>query len=242
MKKSSPLAFLGITTEEAVIYELLIEKGSLSPTELCSITKLYRPTVYACLKNLLDKDIVSIIPHGKRSKYVANSPKRLKELSENQEKVTQDEIIRLEEISPSKSDLPKIVVRQGRQAIRMIYEDVVQELKKGDIYYRYQSIDTGKWVPGLYITPKSRRIRDVKDLQRFVITNAENKDRKRSNSNRSIKVLPQKHDLFRHNVGQLMYNNKTVIIDYNKEVATIIESEAITEFQKALFKTLFRYL
>lgn len=242
MKKPSPLILLGLTSEDARLYEELIIRGSLSPTELCTVTNLYRPTVYASLKTLLEKNLVSIVPAGKRSKYVANSPIRLKELSQDQEKIIQEEIIRLEEVTPNVSDLPKIVVRQGRQAVRMIYEEVVQELKKGDVYYRYQSIDTETWVPGLYATPKSRRIRDIKDLQRFVITNDENRNRKSSHPNRRIKVLPKKHDLFRHNVGQLMFANKTVLIDYNKEVATIIESQAITDFQKALFKTLFHYL
>jgi sugar-specific transcriptional regulator TrmB len=242
MKKSSPLTLLGLSSEEARIYEVLMTKGAMSPTELCARTDLYRPTIYQSLEALLTKNLVSIVPYGKRSKYTANSPKRLKELSASQEKIIEEEIIRLEEIIPQKSGLPNIVVRQGRQAIRMIYEEVVQELKKGDVYYRYQSIDTEKWVPGLYITAKSRRIRDFKDLQRFVITNDENRKRKNNNPNRSIKALPKLHDLFRHNVGQLMYANKTVLIDYNKEVATIIESEAITSFQKALFKTLFHYL
>lgn len=242
MKKKSPLMLLGLSNEDALVYETLIKSEALSPTELCAKTKLYRPSVYASLEALLTKDLISIIPEGKRNTYTANSPKRLKELSTVQEKIIEEEIIRLEDIEPATTGTPNIVVRHGRQAIKMIYEEVVQELKRGEVYYRYQSIDTKKWVAGRYLTAKSRRIRDSKGLQRFVITNDENKKRKRSDPNRSIKALPKFHDLFRHNVGQIMFANKTVLIDYNKEIATIIESEAITSFQKALFKTVFHYL
>ena len=116
------------------------------------------------------------------------------------------------------------------------------ELKKHDIYYRYHSIDTDNWTSGQYVTSRARQIRDAKELERYVITNEANKKRKANRLTRHVKVLPSKHDLFKHNVGQVMYGNKTAIIDYNSETATIIESEAITAFQIALFKSLFSYI
>lgn len=242
MKKVSPLTLLGLHTEEILIYETLITQGPLSPTELCSHTKLYRPSVYLHLESLRSKDLVSEVPYGKRKKYLANSPKLLKELSTKQEKKILEEVIRLEEIESPSGNTPGIVVRHGRQAIKLIYEEAVMELKKGEMYYRYHSIDTGAWVPGSYVTKKSNRVRNSKDLQRLIITNEENKDRKRNNPNRSIKTVPKKFDLFKHNVGQLLYGNKTIIIDYNNEVAVIIDSGPIAMFQKAIFKTLFHYL
>jgi sugar-specific transcriptional regulator TrmB len=242
MKKQSALTLLGLHDEEIRIYETLITKGPLSPTEICVYTKLHRPNAYVHIANLEQKNLISIVPHGKRKKYSANSPKLLKELSVTQEKMVLEEIMRLEEIETPKEKTPGIVVRYGREAIKMLYEEAVMELKKGDVYYRYHSIDTEAWVPGMYATAKSRRVRDSKDLQRLVITNEENMNRKRQNPNRHIKTVPKKFDLFKHNVGQLMYGNKTAIIDYNNEVAVIIDSAPITMFQKAIFKTFFHYL
>ncbi|MBP6888262.1 MAG: hypothetical protein KBC21_01025 [Candidatus Pacebacteria bacterium] len=242
MKKISPLSSLGLSNEEITVYEALLKKQPMSPTEICSTTSLYRPSVYEAIEKLKEKDLVSTVPFGKRSKYTPNSPKRLKELSSLQGSRIQEEIIRLEELQIEKSFIPKVTIRQGQQAIRMLYEELVSELKKGDIYYRYHAIDTDNWTSGKYVTQRARQIRDAKELERYVITNEANKKRKASRLNRHIKVLPQKHDLFTHNVGQVMYGNTTVIIDYNNEVATVIESEAIMLFQKALFKTLFHYL
>jgi sugar-specific transcriptional regulator TrmB len=242
MKKISPLTLLGLKNEDIAVYEVLIEHGNLSPTELCAKTNLYRPTVYASLQSLIGKDLISIVPSGKRNKYAANSPKRLKELSDEQEKTITEEIIRLEELGVFTPNIPKVTIRQGKQAIRALYEELVIELKKKEIYYRYHSIDTDNWTSGKYITQRARLIRDAKELERYVITNEANKKRKANRITRHIKVLPKKHDLFTHNVGQVMYGNKTAIIDYNSETATIIESEAITAFQITLFKTLFHYL
>lgn len=242
MKKNSPLTTLGLGNDDVLVYETLIRLGALSPTELCARTKLYRPIVYESLDLLLSKDLIGVVPVGKRKKYSPNSPKRLKELSNEYEKKITEEIIRLEELHTDTPHLPTITIRQGQNGIRSLYEELVTELKKGEIYYRYHSIDTDNWKTGKYVTERARKIRDAKQLERFVISNEANKKRKAQRPTRYMKVLPKKHDLFIHNVGQVMYGNKTAIIDYNTETATIIESEAITSFQKALFKALFHYL
>ena len=242
MKYTSPLISLGLHADEVIIYETLIIRGALSPTELCRHTKLHRPSMYKFLDALLQKNLASIVPSGKRNKYVANSPKRLQELSKDQEKRIEGEIIRLEEKVELPKNVPEVVVRNGVQAIKTVYEEMIQEMKKGDVYYRYASLNAHTWTPGKYITAKSKRLRDAKQLQRYIITNQETKSRKRKDFNRDIKVVPQKFDLLKHNVGQMLYNNKVVIIDYNTDSVVIIENKNIAEFQKVLFRAFFYYL
>jgi sugar-specific transcriptional regulator TrmB len=242
MKKPSPLVSLGLCEEEIKIYEELIVRGASSPTELCVYTKMHRPALYLHLKGLETKDLISVLPSGKRKKYIASSPKKLKDLSSLREKSIQEEIIRLEDMVSMPKSLPRITVRQGTSAIRSAYEEMTQELKKDDVYYRYSSIDNATWIPGRYITDKAKQLRNAKDLQRFIITNEETKTRKSKNPNRSIKTVPKKYDLFKHNVGQLIYSNKVVIIDYNNEMVVVIDNGPIAAFQKALFKTFFSYL
>jgi sugar-specific transcriptional regulator TrmB len=242
MKKISPLISLGLHVEESRVYEELIVRGPLSPTELCAFTGIHRPTLYNALTHLEKKNLVSVVPSGKRKHYIANSPKILKDLSSQQNKVIQDEIIRLEELTTTTKHVPKVTVRQGTEAIRTIYQEMVQELSRGDTYYRYAAIDSERWTPGFYVRSRSKHIRDAKQLQRFIITNEDTKKRKTNNPNRVIKTVPNKYNLLRYNVSQLMYANKVVIIDYNNEIAVIIENDPIAEFQKAIFKTLFHYL
>jgi sugar-specific transcriptional regulator TrmB len=242
MKKTSPLTLLGLHIDEVTIYEELITRGPLSPTDICAYVKMHRPQVYTNLASLEGHSLVSVVPYGKRKKYVANSPKYLKDVSSRQEKLILDEIIRLEDIETPQGETPSVVVRQGQEALRQIYEDAVQELKKGEVYYRYLAIDTDKWVTGSYVTPKAIRIRNAKELERFIITNEDNKKRKAENPRRAIRLVPKKFDLFKHHIGQLMYSNKTAIFDYHNQTAVVIESGPITKFQIAIFKTLFHYL
>lgn len=242
MKKESPLLALGLHEEEINIYEALMLQGPMSPTELCAHTKLHRPSLYAHLRGLETKDLISVAPFGKRKKYIANSPKKLKELSLHQEKNIQEEIIRLEELVTIPKGIPRVTVHQGAQALRIIDEEMTQELKKNDTYYRYSSIDNETWVPGRYMTARAKSLRNAKELQRLVITNEETKVRQSSNRNRAIKVVPKKYDLFKHNVAQCIYGDKVIIIDYNNEIAVVIDNAPIAAFHKALFKSFFHSL
>ncbi len=242
MKKDSPLQAIGLSKEEILVYECLLTEGPLSPTELEATTKLHRPAVYRSLEGLLSYNLVVEVPFGKRKKYAPASPKHLKNLLDAQEKVILDEIIRLEDLAQTEKSVPKVVVLRGKQALKTIYNQITQELSKGDVYYRYQSVDGDKLASGAYMSEGARKLRNIKGLQRLVITNAANKNKIANHPSRLVKVLPDKYALFEHGVGQIMYGNKTAIIDYGNETATIIESDAITAFQKSVFKALFYYI
>jgi predicted transcriptional regulator len=242
MKKKNTLENLGLSANDVLIYEHLLKHGALSPTELAAYTKFNRPSVYSSIRTLLDMNLVVESPFGKRSKYTALPPKQLKNLLHTQEEQIQKEIIRLEEITPPVMGIPKVVVLSGRNALRTIYEQIMRELKKGDVYYRYQAVDGDTLKSGGYMSQSARLLRNAKEIERYVITNAKNKSKIASHPNRLVKVLPDKYALFEQGVGQIIFGNKTAIIDYNSESATVIESESISNFQKAVFKSLFNYI
>lgn len=242
MKKNNQLQNLGLSDDTIRVYESILQNGPLSVTEIGAHTKLYRPNIYECLEVLTTLNLVTVSPFGKRKKYTHLPPKNLKNVLQVQEALIAKEIVRLEDmISPNKK-VPTVVVLQGKQALKMIYERMMQEIKKGDIYYRYQAIDTEKLSTGGYMSNTARVLRNAKDLERYVITNTKNKSAIRHHHNRYVKVLPGSDSLFDHGVGQIMYGSTTAIIDYKNETATVIESESITAFQKAIFKSLFHYL
>ena len=178
MKRKTPLVSLGLTDEEIKVYEVLLKYPLLSPTEITTKTLLHRPSVYKALEQLLEKDLIKIVILGKRNKYSPNPPKRLKDLSSLYQSEIDEEIIRLEDLYVKNPNIPKVSIRQGKQAIRALYEELVMELKKGEVYYRYHSIDTENWTSGKYVTLRARQVRDAKELERYVITNEANKKRK----------------------------------------------------------------
>jgi len=242
MKNTNSLYALGFTSDDSHIYEALVRGDALSVTELASKTKLYRPSVYHALEKLIRLGAVSEVPAGKRKKYKALPPKYLKELFHKQEKVVIQEIMRLEDATVHHSKVPNVIVLKGKQGLTIVYDQMMKEIKKGELYYRYQAIDTDVLDLKKYMSQTARILRNAKELERYVITNEVSKKATNPHHNRLIKVLPDSDSPFKHGIGQIMYGNKTAIIDYHNETATIIESESITEFQKAVFKALFKRL
>jgi len=85
-------------------------------------------------------------------------------------------------------------------------------------------------------------MRDQKKLERQVITNSQTAKGKINKIDRFIKVMPPDLGPFEHNVTEIIYADKVAFIDYNSETATIIESKKIADFQKHIFKTLYKKL
>jgi len=59
---------------------------------------------------------------------------------------------------------------------------------------------------------------------------------------REIVAIPKNYDLFDDNIGKIIYANKVAILDYNTNTSFIIENKKFADFEKKIFKLLFRYL
>jgi hypothetical protein len=231
---------LGFTEGEELLYRTLALRGPLSIADLCRATGLYRPAIYAALPRLAAKGALQSIKKGKRVLYAAESPRRLMKLAEDFAAAAIEELAALEDAYAAHGRKPLVSYREGAEAISAVYSDVVESLPKGGMYFRYAAtgeIDRERYVPKDY-----RMIRDRKGLERLVITNEPNKKRHALKLGREIKAIPKDFDLFEDNVAQIVYGNKVAIIDYNTRAAITIENKVIADFQKKLFKLLFKKL
>lgn len=238
------LAKLGLGADESAVYLALLEHGALSVSDIARKTGLYRTNIYAALPALTREGLVSVSPKGKQKIYTAESPKKLEarflELS-NRFDEEMAELLTLYKHTDVSRPIVKYV--EGADAIRMINDDVVTSLKKGEIYYRYSSAKvTGIERRRDYLSKKYRLIRDQKQLERKVITNLPNKMGKRPRLEREIKVVPADFDLFEYNISQVIYGDKVAVLDYNSETAVVIENPTIAKFQQKIFELLFRKL
>jgi len=141
---------------------------------------------------------------------------------------------------------------EGPSSVTAIFNDVVEHSKRGDIFYRYTSEknldDVNRLLPADY-----RKRRDAKRLERLVISNPESGSRKRSRLERFIKFLGSSTDadhrpvsaekeLFHQNAIQLIYGDRIALIDLNTHIGLIIENKTLAEFQKTIFRALYKRL
>ncbi len=232
---------LSLSKHEILVYLSLLSRGELSVTELSKYTKVHRPHVYASLETLVSKNIVTKVPHGKRTHYHAESPKRLLTMVDTLQTEMEEVLPELEEMYSAKSKRPLVQYLEGKKGIGVVFLDVVESLGRGDIFYRYSSARDQDHV-NTYVPKRYRSIRDKKGLERYVITNKKAGSKKKPRMERDMKFINEEDELFDQNIIQFIYGDKIALMDFNTDSAVIVENAAIADFQKKLFKTLFRRL
>jgi len=232
---------LGLSKHGATIYVALLEHGESTIAEIARNAQVLRPLVYRALPSLVERGLIGKVPHGKRTCYTALSPKRLEELWEETGKTFRETIPALTELYATQDDRPNVIVLKGRKGIVAVYEDILETLPRGGIFYRYSSTKV-KRRDEYYVPKQYRARRDAKKLERYVITSKTSASRKPSRLERAIKTIPQNSDLFDYNITQLIYGKKIAFVDYNTETAIIIENPIIAKFQERLFKLLYQRL
>lgn len=230
---------LGLTPIESMLYEALVSKGALSVSGLAEISGLYRPQVYKYIPELIAKGLVKESRHGRRTVYIAESPRQLEKLVDNLKTEIHHQLPHMLQLYATSENRPMISYFEGERGIRHIYKDLVATCKKGDIFYRYESPRNyhavRKYLPQEYYD----RFRDNAEVDRLIITNEMTKQQKKDRLGRIIKVIPPKYDLFDYDISQLIYGDKVAFIDFRSETVSLIESPVFAEFQRKIFKLLF---
>jgi sugar-specific transcriptional regulator TrmB len=123
----------GLTSTEAKIYLALLEKGSSRAGQITRNTGVHRRSVYDAIERLIEKGLVSYIKTNNRNYYEAASPERLLELikeKENHVKQILPELQLLGKLSEDKEQKKETLFFRGKQAIKTVYSDQINEGKE----------------------------------------------------------------------------------------------------------------
>lgn len=228
---------LGLPKHSAEIYETLEKKGALSVSMLGRGSHAHRPALYRALTALSKAGLVSREPRGKRSVYFAKDRSHLRNLFTG----TQKEVDKLV-TERRQSDLPGAIrYFEGVGGIAAVFDDVITHCKRGETFYRYTAERDLDEV-NTYLSPDYRKRRDAKRLERWVISNPESGKRKRSRLERFVKFLGTDTEPFHQNAIELIYGKRIAMIDLNTKKCLIIENETLVDFQKTIFRALYKKL
>lgn len=228
---------LGLPKHSAEIYQILEKKGALSASALDRESPAHRPALYRALAALSKAGLVSREQRGKRFVYFAKDRSHIRTLFAH----TQKEVGELV-TERRQSDLPGIIrYFEGGGGIAAVFDDVTAHCKRGETFYRYTAERDLDEV-NKYLSPDYRKHRDAKRLERLVISNPESGKRKRSRLERFVRFLGSDTDPFHQNAIQLVYGKRIALIDLNTKKCLIIENETLADFQKTIFKALYKKL
>jgi len=130
---------------------------------------------------------------------------------------------------------------EGRKAIEYVFADIVNTLTKGDIFYRISS-EKNVERANSYLPSDYRERRDKKQLERYVIMSQSQSKGKKPRMERELVIIPPQYDEFVDDVQMIVYGSKVAFIEYNTEASIIIENAFIAEFEKKIFKLLYKTL
>jgi sugar-specific transcriptional regulator TrmB len=232
---------LGFDRKEVVVYLTLLENGAMHVSDIAVKSKLYRPDVYRSIDVLEEKSAISKTLKGKRTFYVAEDPKKLKNVIDDLSVEFDEKISDLEEVYNKGKQKTSLRVFEGKKGIESIFLDVVTSLKRKEVFYRYSSSADQKKTNS-YLPKDYRLIRDKKNLERFVITSEAVGKTKKGRMERDMKFIPEIDDSFDQNIVQFIYGNKVAFIDVESETGMIIENQRMADFQERIFRILYSKL
>jgi sugar-specific transcriptional regulator TrmB len=237
--KENFLKSVGFSDREYMIYYTLVTSGGLTITELAKKVHIHRPYVYKTLRELITKGVVFEHGQARKKTYTAVSPRVCKNLLEERIEGVSASLNALEEEYKDEQGGVTITSFEGRKGITAMFDDVVTTQKKGDVFFRYTSEKDTEYV-NTFLSPNYRRIRDAKHLERFVIANTTSAKTKKNRLERAMKVLNEKESPFASNCIQTIYGNKIAFINIAKKRGFVIEDADLAQFQKEIFKALYK--
>ena len=133
----SEIKKLGLSDKEAKVYLAALELGQATAAEIATHSGINRATTYVILEELKNKGLVSTFLKNRKTYFAAESPGRLLNLFEVEEKRIKENFSGLKKILPdlnklyeSRGERPKIRLFEGSEGINSLREDILKTKTK----------------------------------------------------------------------------------------------------------------
>lgn len=117
---------LGLSKNEAEIYEALIRENELSVGEIAVKSKVHRRNVYDALNRLLDKGLVFEIIEKRESRYQAVDPNKLREIIQEKETLLMSILPELDTLFSAQSKQNDVYVYRGIEGWKNYMRDIIR--------------------------------------------------------------------------------------------------------------------
>lgn len=241
MAYADVLKELGLSPNEARIYEALLELGESSITEIATRTNIHRRNVYDAVNRLVDKGVITPVIGDKESRYAPVEPNKFFEMVEEKRTKLEEILPAMQKLFSEKKTTEGVFVYSGIEGLKNIQRDALGA--RGFIY----SIG-GK---GFYLDPHPHkdlmaesflRATKKRNIRLQILLDATTKDQYKPEprlGNSEFRFLPKEYS----SPGVVdVYNDRVVISLGNLDqpskdfTAFMIISERLAESYKQWFQ------
>lgn len=237
MATNETLERFGLSPNESKVYSALLELGESPVQTVAHKAQLQRPNCYAVLESLRKKGLVSLSVKSRGRRYVAENPRKLKEMA-------QESLNQLNELLPSLQSLfnesprrPVVKFYEGKEAIGQLYEEILSSPSFDCIY-------SPSYVSAVYVglvEEAGEKIVKAKIKTREIITDKEV-------PSFYPKIFKAPLQQFRHlpmsqenPTDLILYEDKVAIVSYKPNLhALVIEGSGIVQMMGLMFESLWR--
>lgn len=138
----SLLRNIGLTDSEIKVYLALLELGSSTKGSIVNRSKVASSKIYELLEKLIQKGLVSFVVKSGVKYFESAPPSRILDYVKEKESQLKDQEKKIQELIPSliaKRSMAGIgsetQVFKGMKGARTSFDDILNELKKGEEYY-----------------------------------------------------------------------------------------------------------
>lgn len=241
MQDAFLLPELGLSGQEGAVYLAALELGSSSISDIARKAGIKRPTAYYVIDALMDKNLISKAPRGKRILYIAEPPSRLLANLRAQEEKLVNVLPRLESLQNSAGNKPRIRFYESREAIDALFREVFKTHKKMLTIGSMQSIsdffsyeEIAAWFR--LLRDEGGKIYDLLDSSEGAKKYARAAYRKGLGP---IRYLPED---FKIGTDMLIVGDQVLLISYSSMIGVLIENSEIAQTQRQTFEFMWRHL
>lgn len=240
------LKLLGLSPKEIAFFNACFTLGTTTIGQAAQKARLERSTAYLIATDLLEKDLLIEDFSQYRKRISSVSPKKLVTMLAARQRLIQRQEIELEEALPQLQTRyeetitqPIIKYFEGFKGLRTVWKDILST--KGDILlWTNQENESQFFTKELHDNFIAERIKKQIPIRALAVNNVPGKKLLENDalSLRQSKLLPLYTSF---SAETYIYDNKVATLDYKKDIiGIIIESEAISSTQRAIFEMVWK--
>ncbi len=235
MDKEEVLKLFGLDEYEIKVYLALLASGSAKVNQIAKKLGMPRTTVYRILDYLILKGLVSYVIKSGIKHFETADPKNLLSILKEKQKYIEDILPELEGMRASLKEKPEIEVYEGKEGIKSIMDDLINEEKT------ISAFSSTKDIFNLlqYYTPNFIKRRVKFGIHIKLITEKTEQTKKELKAKDRVELRETR---FIPKIGQIpntiyIYGNKVAILntDIKNPQGILIQNKNFAETQKLLF-------
>jgi|TARA_B100001971_G_C18191252_1_gene538743 sugar-specific transcriptional regulator TrmB len=223
----------GLTNNEALVYQALLELGPSLAGQISRKTGLHRRTVYDTTEMLIKKGLIGYMLNNNRRVFKAASPKRFLEILEEKQGRIKEAIPEMLEFYNKTKGKQETNFYKGKSGLRTVFED---QLGTGKEILVLGASPLAYEIFQFYFKWFDKRRKEKKIKTKMIFSSA---DKKIKIPFAEIKYLPQKYS---SPLAVNIYGNKVAIILWRKEnpFVIVITDEEVAEGYKKYFELMWK--